>query len=76
VHERPVGEMRTLYRLPRTAAAWRGRSSTVQCDTEQVFVEWRVMGYKGDDADGQPLAHPVSVFNASVDDPEATSVAC
>lgn len=39
-------------------------------------VKWRVMGYKGDDADGQPLAHPVSVFNASVDDPEATSVAC
>jgi hypothetical protein len=29
-------------------------------------VKWRVMGFKGDDADGQPLAHPVSVFNASV----------
>lgn len=24
-------------------------------------VKWRVMGYKGDDADGQPLAHPVSL---------------
>lgn len=23
-------------------------------------VKWRVMGYKGDDADGQPLTHPVS----------------
>lgn len=22
-------------------------------------VKWRVMGYKGDDADGQPLSHPV-----------------
>jgi hypothetical protein len=22
-------------------------------------VKWRVMGYKGDDADGQPLTHPV-----------------
>lgn len=23
-------------------------------------VKWRVKGYKGDDAEGQPLAHPVS----------------
>ena len=25
-------------------------------------VKWHVMGYKGDDADGQPLAHPVSIL--------------
>jgi hypothetical protein len=24
-----------------------------------VRMQWRVHGYKGDDADGQPLTHPV-----------------
>jgi hypothetical protein len=27
-------------------------------------MKWRVMGYKGDDADGQPLTHPVRIQNA------------
>lgn len=26
-------------------------------------AKWRVMGYKGDDADGQPLVHPVRNHN-------------
>jgi hypothetical protein len=29
-------------------------------------VKWRVMGYKGDDADGQPLSHPVSAAATAV----------
>lgn len=27
-------------------------------------VRWRVKGYKGDDADGQPLSHPVRACNS------------
>lgn len=29
-------------------------------------AKWRVMGYKGDDADGQPLVHPVRNHYLSV----------